>query len=100
MSALDLDSGKATALYSFAANENGCAEPKALVYQDGALYGDVRQRRRREVYKIVLKTWRCSLLHRFGGGTVGGVPTFGLTQFHRKLNGATQDGGADGHGEI
>jgi hypothetical protein len=47
-----------------------------------------------------LKTWRCSLLHRFGGGTVGGVPTFGLTQFHRKLNGATQDGGADGHGEI
>jgi hypothetical protein len=39
VSALDLDSGKATALYSFAANENGCAEPKVLVYQDGALYG-------------------------------------------------------------
>jgi uncharacterized repeat protein (TIGR03803 family) len=99
--ALNLDSGKASLLYSFAANPNGSAGANALVYQDGALYGTTfDDGGAGNVYKIDLKTGTYSLLHQFSGGADGGVPSSGLTQFHGKLYGVTQEGGADGHGEI
>jgi len=78
--ALDLDSGKASSLYSFAANPNGSAQPNALVSLNGALYGTTfADGGAGTVYKIDLQTGKYSLLHQFSGGA---------------------DGGADGHGEI
>jgi uncharacterized repeat protein (TIGR03803 family) len=99
--ALDLASGKASLLYSFAANPNGSAGANALVYQDGALYGTTfDDGGAGNVYKIDLRTGTYSLLHQFSGGADGGVPSSGLTQLHGKLYGVTEEGGADGHGEI
>ena len=99
--ALDLDSGRASLLHSFAANPNGSAEPNALVYQDGALYGTTfEDGGAGTAYKIDLKTGQYSVLHQFSGGADGGVPSSGLTLFHGKLYGVTEEGGAYGYGTV
>ena len=99
--ALDLDTGKASLLYSFAPNGNGSAEPNALVYQNGALYGTTfDDGGAGNAYKIDLKTGQYTLLHQFSGGADGGIPSAGLTPLHGKLYGVTEEGGAEGHGTI
>ncbi len=98
---LNLDSGHASPLYSFASNPNGSAEPNSLVYQDGALYGTTfDDGGAGNAYKIDLKTGRYSLLHQFSGGADGGTPSSGLTPFHGKFYGVTESGGASGLGTI
>ena len=99
--ALNLESGKATLLHSFAANPNGSAEPNALIYQNGAIYGTTyADGGAGDVYKIDLKTGRYSVLHQFTGGADGGVPSAGLTVFHGKFFGVTEEGGSKGLGTI
>ena len=99
--AFDLDSGRASLLHAFAANPNGSAEPNALVYQDGALYGTTfDDGGAGNAYKIDLKTGQYSVLHQFSGGADGGVPSSGLTALHGKLYGVTEEGGADGYGTV
>jgi uncharacterized repeat protein (TIGR03803 family) len=99
--AIDLDSGKAKLLHGFAANPNGSAQPNALVYENGALYGTTfSDGAYGSVYKIDLKSGTYSLLHQFSGGADGGVPSAGLTELHGKLYGVTEEGGASGLGTI
>ena len=99
--ALDLDSGKASLLYSFAANPNGSAEPNSLVYQDGALYGTTFvDGGAGDVYKIELQTGAYTVLHQFSGGADGGFPSSGLTPFNGLLFGVTEIGGKTDHGAI
>jgi uncharacterized repeat protein (TIGR03803 family) len=99
--ALALESGKASFLHSFAANPNGSAEPNALVYQNGALYGTTyADGGAGNVYKIDLQTNRYAVLHQFSGGADGGIPTAGLTPFRGKFYGVTQEGGSKGLGTI
>ena len=97
----NLDTGSASLLYSFAANPNGSAEPNALVYEDGAVYGTTfADGGGGSAYKIDLKTGKYSLLHQFSGGADGGIPSAGLTPLHGKLYGVTEAGGANGIGTI
>ena len=99
--ALDLNNGRASLLYSFAPNGNGSAEPNALVYQDGALYGTTfDDGGAGNVYKIDLQSGQYTLLHQFSGGADGGTPSSGLTAFHGKLYGVTEEGGAASRGTI
>jgi uncharacterized repeat protein (TIGR03803 family) len=100
--ALDLGTGKASVLHSFAATPNGSAEPNALVYQDGALYGTTFDDGggAGTVYKIDVKTRHYSVLHQFTGGADGGTASSGLTPFQGKLYGVTENGGAGDYGTI
>ena len=99
--ALNLNNGKASLLYSFAANGDGSAEPNALVYQNGALYGTTfDDGGAGDVYKIDLQTGQYTVLHQFSGGDDGGVPTSALTPFRGKLFGVTEIGGSTGYGTI
>ena len=99
--ALDLDSGTASLLHSFAANPNGSAEPNALVYQHGTLYGTTyADGGAGSVYKIDLQTKQYSVLHQFSGGADGRFPTAGLTAFHGKFYGVTEQGGGSDLGTI
>ena len=99
--ALDLDSGKASLLHSFAANGNGSAEPNGLVYVHGALYGTTfDDGGAGNVYKIDVRSGKYLLLHQFSGGADGGTPSAGLTLLHGTLYGVTEEGGANGLGTI
>ncbi len=99
--ALDLDSGKASVLHSFASNGNSSAQPNALVYQDGVLYGTTfDDGGAGDVYKIDVKTGQYSVVHQFSGGADGRTPSSGLTILDGKLYGVTEAGGADGYGTI
>ncbi len=99
--ALDLDSGKASLLYSFAANPHGSASPNELLYQDGALFGTTfDDGGAGTVYKIVVKTGQYSVLHQFTGGADGEFPTAGLTAFRGKFYSVTEHGGSAAVGAI
>jgi uncharacterized repeat protein (TIGR03803 family) len=99
--ALDLDSGQASLLHSFAANPNGSAEPNALVYQNGVLYGTTfADGGAGDVYTIDVQTGQYAVVHQFSGGNDGGTPTAGLTPLNGLLFGVTEGGGTAGHGTI